>query len=366
MPLKVLYVVPPSTHFAGMERVVHDVASGLAKQYRDRISVTVLYCYRYVELSDDLPYRVIWEDSQQLRTFPFRVARWLRKEDYDIVVGAQFEPTALLWLFHRLSAGKARFVMHFHGNPKVEGTGSRRARLAFAMFNTLLPRMQRVLAVSPSLAQYIEGRIGRPGLVEYLPNPVRQFSNVTPSVRRDGPVHFVSVGRLARQKGYDILIDAFARAVSSGLDAQLTIVGDGTEHDALAAQIDRLRISDRVSLAGSIPDPARELGNAHCFVSASRWEGFGVAIVEALSAGLFVIASDCEFGPSDLIDSRAKGHIVPTGNVAALAAAMVDFARNDESAANEGRRRNAAAVFSLDHVVAQHAAMLESVGAPRS
>ena len=167
-----------------MERVIHDIASGLAKQHHDRISVTVLYCYRYVELADTLlPYRVIWEESPQLRSFPFRVARWLRKEPYDIVVSAQFEPTALLWLCHRLLAGKARFVMHFHGNPKVEGAGSRRARLAFTMFDTLLPRMQRVLAVSPSLAHYIQGRIGRAGMVEYLPNPVRQFSNVTPSVR---------------------------------------------------------------------------------------------------------------------------------------------------------------------------------------
>jgi glycosyltransferase involved in cell wall biosynthesis len=81
-----------------------------------------------------------------------------------------------------------------------------------------------------------------------------------------------------------------------------------------------------------------------------------------MSAGLYVIASDCEFGPSDLIDSREKGLIVPTGDVAALAAAMHDFARTGPSPLHEAGRRQAAAVFSLDRVVTQHAAMLEAVG----
>lgn len=360
--MKVLYVVPPSTHFAGMERVSHDVASGLATRYRDHIDVTVLYCYRYPELAGDLPYRVIYENTQQLRTFAFRVGRWLRKEPYDVIVAAQFEPTALLWLVNRLGAGKARFVMHFHGNPKVEGSGSRRARFAFSFFNILLPRMHKVLAVSPSLARYIKGRIGANVPVEYLPNPVRQFSGVKRLLKRDGPTSFVSIGRLARQKGHDILIEAFARAIADGIDAQLTIVGDGTESAALAAQVERLALQDRVRLAGKISDPAPELAAADCFVSASRWEGFGVAIVEAMSAGLYVIATDCEFGPSDLIDSPEKGQIVPSEDVAALAAAMSQFARSEPCNLHDQSRRDAAAVFSLDNVVAQHAAMLVSVG----
>jgi len=362
MKLKVLYVVPPSTHFAGIERVVHDIATGLATRYGDRLDVTVLYCFRYAELSGDLPYRVIWESVQRLRSLPFCVARWLRKESYDVVVIAQFEPTALVWLWHRLGAGKSRFVMHFHGNPKIERSTSRRARFAFAFFNALLPRMHRIVAVSPSLARYIEDHVGQRGLVEYLPNPVRQFSDVTRPAKRDGTVAFVTVGRLSREKGYDILIEAFARVVADGLDARLTIVGDGTAHAALAAQIQRLGVGDRVRLAGRIPNPARELEEADCFVCASRWEGFGVAIVEALSAGLYVIASNCEFGPGDLIDGPEKGRIVPTEDIGALAAAMSEFVRAGRSDAHDATRREAAALFSLEHVITRHVSMLESVG----
>jgi glycosyltransferase involved in cell wall biosynthesis len=358
VPLKVLYVLPPSPHFAGMERVVHEVASGLATRYRGQIDVSVLYCYRYPELQGDLPYRPIWEDAQQLRAFPFRVARWLRKESYDVIDVAQFEPTVLVWLCNRLWGGRARFVMHFHGNPKIEGTGSRRARIAFTLFNTLVPRMDKVVAVSPSLTRYIENRVGKRGWVDFLPNPVRQFDDVTRQPGRSGVVS--SVGRLARQKGFDILIEALGKVVASGLDARLTIVGDGSEHEALAAQIARLGLGDRVRLAGYIASPSRELAEADCFVSASRWEGFGVAIVEAMSAGLYVIATDCEFGPSDLIDSPEKGQIVPSEDVDALASAMATFVRAGDAEAGDRARREAAAVFSLDHVVQQHAAMLRA------
>jgi glycosyltransferase involved in cell wall biosynthesis len=362
--MKVLYVVPPSMHFAGIERVVHDIATGLATRCGDRFDVTVLYCHRYPELSDDLPYRVIWENVQRLRSFAFRVASWLRKDSYDTVVIAQFEPTALVWLCHRMAAGKSRFVMHFHGNPKLERSTSRRARFAFSFFKVLLARMHKVVAVSAGLARHIDVEVGRPGLVEFLPNPVRQFSDVSRPGRRDGPVAFVTVGRLSLQKGHDILIKAFAKVVADGLDVRLTIVGDGAAEAELAALIQRLGMGERIRLAGRVANPASELEAADCFVTASLSEGFGVAIVEALSTGLYVIASDCEFGPRDLIDGPAKGRLVRTGDIDALAAAMSEFARaGRRSDGHDATRREAAALFSLDHVITRHAAMLESVGA---
>ena len=100
-----------------------------------------------------------------------------------------------------------------------------------------------------------------------------------------------------------------------------------------------------------------------CFVSASRREGFGVAIVEAMSAGLYVIASDCEFGPSDLIDQPKIGQIVRSEDVDALASAMSNFVRAGRSdGVNETRRRDtAAATFGLYNIVSQHATMLEAL-----
>ncbi|WP_427913114.1 glycosyltransferase [Ramlibacter sp. MMS24-I3-19] len=364
MKMKILYVVPPSTHFAGIERVVHDIASGLATRYGDRFDVAVLYCHRYAELSRDLPYKVIWKSVQRLRSFPFSVQSVLREQPCDIVVIAQFEPTALVWLWHRLCAGRTRFVMHLHGNPKKERSSSRRARFAFSFFNALLPRMHRIVAVSPGLARYVEEHVGPHARVEYLPNPVRQFSGTTRPAGSHGAVKFVTVGRLSWEKGHDVLVEAFAKVIARGLDARLTIVGDGAAQAELVAQIQRLGVGDRVRLTGKIPDPARELEQADCFVSASRWEGFGVSIVEALSAGLYVIASDCEFGPRDLIDCPEKGRIVMSEDPEALAAAMAEFVRSGRTQDHAAERREAAARFSLDHVIEKHAAMLESVGSP--
>lgn len=360
--MKVLYVVPPTTHFAGIEHVVHSVASGLAAQYSEQFDVTVLYCGHYSEVSGELPYKVIFEDVPRLRQFPARVGRWLSRARYDVVVIAQYEATALIWMYHRLRGGRSRFVMHLHGNPKIESRGSLRARFAFVFFKYVALRMAKVLAVSPSLGRFLEQAVETPGLVEYVPNPVRQFDDVRPSGTDGPPVMFMSIGRLARQKGHDVLITAFAKLATAGVDARLTIVGGGDEHDALAALIARLGLGEHVQLLGTVPNPAAELAAADCFVSASRWEGFGVAIVEAMSAGLYVIATDCEFGPSDVIDSPEKGRIVPTDDPDRLAAAMIDFVRSDRGAAYGPVRREAAAAFRIDAVVSRHAAMLQSVG----
>ncbi|GAM04449.1 hypothetical protein MBENS4_1447 [Novosphingobium sp. MBES04] len=318
-----------------MERVVHDLACGLATRYRGRIEVSVLYCHRYVELPESLPYEVFFEEAGSLRAFPRKVARQLGRDRYDVVVIAQFEPTVLVWLLHRLARGKSRFVMHLHGNPKVEGTTSRRARLAFSLFNLLVPRMDKVIAVSPALARYLALRTGHADVADYLPNPVRQFGEVVRTAGASGPVRFLTIGRLARQKGHDVLIEAFAQLIGQGVDAHLTIVGDGEERDALSAQIERLGLAGKVRLAGKIAYPAAELAEAECFVSASRWEGFGVAIVEAMSAGLPVIATDCDFGPTDLIDMPEKGEVVPAEDAGALAAAMADFASRARARAGD-------------------------------
>ena len=361
MAKKILYVVPPTAHFAGIEHVVHGIAGGLATMFSDQFDVTVLYCGRYAEVSGVLPYHVIFEDVARLRTFPAKVGKHIGHKRYDAVIIAQFEATALVWLYHRLRGGRARFVMHLHGNPKVESTGSLRARLAFLSFRHIASRMHRVVAVSASLGQYLEGRVRDPELVEYLPNPVRQFSDVASTTVAGAPVSFVSIGRLARQKGHDVLIHAFAKLIATGVDARLEIVGGGDEHVPLEALIAELKLNDRVRLRGTIANPEAQLAAADCFVSASRWEGFGVAIVEALSAGLYVIATDCEFGPSDVINAPELGRIVPSENPDRLADAMYDFAISKFDSAHRTLRQAAAALFDIDAVVARHAEMLQLV-----
>ncbi|MFC0465292.1 glycosyltransferase [Kineococcus gynurae] len=132
----------------------------------------------------------------------------------------------------------------------------------------------------------------------------------------------VAVGRLARQKGFDVLLDAFARARGAGLDAELVVVGEGEEREALEAQAAELGVADRVHLPGHVPDAQTIIAGADLFVLSSRYEGLGLVLLEALAHGVPVIATDCPTGPRHVLDDGRHGELVPVEDADALGRAI--------------------------------------------
>lgn len=136
--------------------------------------------------------------------------------------------------------------------------------------------------------------------------------------------HFIAVGRLDAQKGFDLLIRAFAQVPHPG--ARLTIFGEGPERKALDAQVCASGLSGRVTLPGIAQGPQDWLGAGHVLVVSSRYEGFSNVVAEATCSGLPVVSFDCPYGPSEMIVEERNGLLVPPGDVAALAGAMARLA----------------------------------------
>lgn len=128
---------------------------------------------------------------------------------------------------------------------------------------------------------------------------------------------FIFVGRLIRQKGVDVLINAFANVK----DAYLLIAGNGKDRDDLETLSGQLDLKGRVFFLGVRHDIPELMKAADCLVLPSRWEGQGLVIPEALAVGLPVIATDFAAAPS-LVDNERTGIIVPREDSIALAAAM--------------------------------------------
>lgn len=146
------------------------------------------------------------------------------------------------------------------------------------------------------------------------PSPWRKVHNDIPKI--------LSVGSLTRRKGHDILIAALAKVLD--LPWHTTIIGnprlDCAIADALAEQIKKLKLSDRVTLAGESDDLASAYEKADIFALASRYEGYGMVFAEALSYGLPIIA--CKAGAvPDVVPSDA-GILVPVDDVDATASAL--------------------------------------------
>lgn len=139
----------------------------------------------------------------------------------------------------------------------------------------------------------------------------------------------ISVGRYVYQKGYDLLIQAWAMIEKKCPDWSLVIIGQGdrVKYEAL---IDDLHIDrSRCLLMGPTERIQDEFINSSLLVMSSRFEGFGMVLVEAMSCGLPVVSFDCPCGPKDIINDGVDGLLIPTGNVLKLSEGLL-LLMNDE------------------------------------
>lgn len=140
--------------------------------------------------------------------------------------------------------------------------------------------------------------------------------------REAGPVRLLFVGRVVRQKGLDVLLDALA-TLPPGLDYTLTIVGDGPIRPALAEQAARLGLTARVRFSGWVSREAMPeiMRTADVFVFPSRDEGMPNAVLEAMASGVPVVATRIS-GNEELVADGETGFLVPTDDAPALAAVL--------------------------------------------
>jgi glycosyltransferase involved in cell wall biosynthesis len=131
----------------------------------------------------------------------------------------------------------------------------------------------------------------------------------------------VSVGRLVPQKAFHDLIHAFAK-VSKRNRGSLTIFGIGPLENDLRQVAREHGVEDRVYLPGFEDNPFWYMAQAECFALSSVAEGFGLVIVEAMACGTPVVVTDCPSGPSEIVQDRINGRLVPVGEPQALAAAL--------------------------------------------
>ena len=167
--------------------------------------------------------------------------------------------------------------------------------------------------------EYLQSRWSAPLVV--IPNPVNTVDEVARNNRvRDTIV--LGIGRLQPQKGFDVLLRAFARMAERFNSWRLLIAGDGPLRQQLEATAFKLGITDRVSFPGLVADAHALYQRAGVFALTSRFEGFPNALAEAMAHGCAVVATDCPTGPAELINDGASGILVPIDDVNALTGAL--------------------------------------------
>ena len=169
--------------------------------------------------------------------------------------------------------------------------------------------------------------VGTGTRVVRIPNSVRPLGGGPPDL--DART-IIAAGRLTNQKGFDLLIRAFARIAGDFPEWTLRICGEGRKRGRLERMIARRGLEGRVELPGAVDDLGTEMERAALFVLSSRLEGFPLVLLEAMSKGLPVVSFACPTGPRDVIADRRDGRLVRPEKVAALGRAMAEVMRDPQ------------------------------------
>ncbi|HEY8416349.1 MAG TPA: glycosyltransferase family 4 protein [Thermaerobacter sp.] len=259
----------------------------------------------------------------------------------------------------------------FHG-PHADANYRLAARLA------RLARVERVIAVAESEARRLrDGGLREPTLkVIYngVPDHWSTSGTNTAPVRPidwrrelgwpvEAPI-VGAVGRLEAPKGFDVLIEAFARLDPADYPAApcLVVVGDGSERQTLQRQARELGVADRVHFAGFRPDSWRAFGGFDVTVIPSRQDGLPLVCLEAMAAGCPVIASDAG-GLPEMVQDGVTGLIVGAENAVALSGSLKTLLKNPALARRMGQAGRARFLeeFQVDRMVARTRAVYDEL-----
>ena len=231
-----------------------------------------------------------------------------------------------------LSNSPTRLVICQHNplTPGYHATVNWKHRVVPLCYRLLASRIDHAVAVSDGIAAEL---IDNGGL------PARKVSTISNAVIGDDfaaraaaeadhpwfeagePPVFVTAGRLVPMKDHATLLQAFAKVLHRR-PVRLMIMGTGPLHDELEALAGSLGIAADVAFLGFVQNPLPFMRQASAFVLSSRSEGFGNVLVEAMGCGTPVVATDCPYGPAEILDRGRYGVVVPQQDPDALAQGM--------------------------------------------
>ena len=243
------------------------------------------------------------------------------------------------------------------------------ARAVAALTARAYRSADRVLAISGDQGRYIAHDLALdPAKVATIHNPIdleaiRAASRERPAGLPHRPF-VLAAGRLEHQKGFDLLLRAFARS-GAAASHDLVILGQGSLGVRLHCLADALAIADRVRWPGFQANPFAWMAAADLFVLSSRWEGFGNVLVEAMATGAPVLAADCDYGPREIVEHGASGWLLAPDSADALADGLRTLLGDEALRAKLAHTgKSAAQKFEIGTLTARYAALIEDVARP--
>lgn len=349
----------------GAQRMMVRYASGFARM-GFQVDVLCLFPEGPFRAELDAQVRVLPLRSKRIAGAIPEIARYLRRERPDAMVVTEPACNVAVILARMLARSRTRLLVREGLFPSVAVRQSphRATRLAYRLAPLLYPRADVIVAIAEEMAADLAEFIHVPParITTIAVNPV-----VTPSLAEAAarpvdhawlaegqPPVLLSVGRLDEQKDFSTLIKAFER-VRAVMDCRLLILGEGPRRPQLEALRKSSQYASDIDLPGFDPNPFAYMTRCSAFVLSSRYEGLPNSLIEALACGAPCVATDCPSGPRDILDGERYGALVPVGDPAAMAEAIV---RTLTEPVDRERQRQRGNQYTVEHSVSQYLAVL--------
>jgi len=344
---KICFFISDISKIGGTERVCTEVANRL---FIEGFQVQVLSMYNAKPFFKLLPgIKVASVLAKRVNRFLIPYTVWEIRKKFEVIKpDIVIDVDSALFLYTRIATIKMqlKIVIWEHFNFKFAN-------------QSLARRVSRKMALKYGDAIVTLTEKDREVWRKYAPNKhIVSIPNPSPLAPSRINEHerkqiVLSVGRLTAQKGFDILLNVWAKVnqhVSSGW--MLYIIGSGEWKNRLESQIQKARLQASVKLIPATGEIENYYRQAAIYCMTSRFEGFPMALLEAQSFGLPLLSFDCETGPSEIITSGYNGLLVKNGDVDAMASELTMLIERAEIRTNFGTNaKKNAEQYQIDHII---------------
>jgi glycosyltransferase involved in cell wall biosynthesis len=349
----IILLVIPHLGGGGAERVVSLLAVGLNP---DRFDVHLGLVTQKDAADFDIPARVRVHGigAQRVRAGWWKLLRLIRRIRPDVILSGMAHLNLLLLILRPLFPRKTKVLVRQNGCVLASDN--------VGAYRRFYPRADAVICQTAAMAADL-ARLARIGhKLKVLPNPVdveaiRALRHDAPALWSGPGPHLLAVGRLAPEKGFDLLLQAFAQLRNRFPSADLTIIGEGREKPTLEMMSWLLGVRSAVHLTGQVDLPAKWFAGATAFVLSSRHEALPNAMLEAAAAGLPLVATPASEGVIDLL--RGQPGVWIAHEVSAYAIAIALESALDQLKPGYRFDHDWINVFSQDRAIAAYESFLD-------
>lgn len=378
---RIVYCTPALYSAGGVERVVSFKASYFAEQLGYDVTVIVTEgkgrdCYfplsdKVKVINNELGFEELWRASFLKKVFLYltkqrRYKRLLKAELLrirpDFTISMLRREINFLTSIHDGSKKIGELHVNRANYRNFETNDSNVFKRLFAQFwmKSLVSKLKRLdqLVVLTDKSKSSWPELSN---VSVIPDPIPVQVDCRERNTECGvnAKRVVTIGRYAYQKGYDLLLQAWAeisriRELENGEEWTLDIYGQGDQTDYRQLMAELGIDTNRCHLNGPIEDVVKTYHNSSIFVLSSRFEGFGLVLVEAMACGLPVVSFDCPAGPDEIITDGVDGLLVPSGDVHALAGKLMTLMSDEDLRKRLGQQaRQSARRYEMAAVATQ-------------